>query len=241
MIDPQDLDALIFDTGGTVFDWHTAVRSSLESVGSTRGLDADWGAVTKTWRRRSTTMVDVAMPTAHGVATIDMDDVLRLTLAETLNEHSIHGFSAEDEATLVAGWRGMPAWIDVPTGLPRLRDRFVVAPFTILKAALVIEASRRSNITWDAVISCEMIGVYKTRRPAYESAARWLDLPIERIMLVTTHNNDLEAAHGYGFATAFVERPHEWSDIPSPDPDASPLADLVAHDFEHLADELGLD
>ncbi len=55
MIDPRNFEALIFDTGGTVFDWHTAVKTSLESVGSARGLDADWGAVTKAWRRRSTT------------------------------------------------------------------------------------------------------------------------------------------------------------------------------------------
>lgn len=234
-----DIDALIFDTGGTVFDWHTAVKSSLEALGAARGLDADWGAVTKTWRRQSTTMVDVAMPVENGRVSIDMDEVLRRTLTTTLAEHHVAGFDDADAEVLVAGWRGMLAWPDAASALHRLRSSYVISPFTILKAALVIEASRRSGISWDAVISCEMIGIYKTHRPAYETAARWLDLPIDRIMMVTTHNNDLEAAHRYGFATAFVERPREWNDIPSPDPTASPLADLVATDFDDLADQLG--
>jgi 2-haloacid dehalogenase len=53
----------------------------------------------------------------------------------------------------------------------RLRQRYVVASFTLLTTSLVVDVSKRNGIVWDAIISCEMIGIYKTRpaRSASES------------------------------------------------------------------------
>jgi 2-haloacid dehalogenase len=242
-VDPRfaDVAALIFDTGGTLFDWHVAVHRALERQGRQRGIEADWAAVTKTWRRLSTTMVDQGMPEENGRATLDMDGVLALTLDQALEKHGITAFSAEDKAALVLGWREMAPWPDVPVGLPILRSRYVVAPFTILRAALVIECTKRAGLSWDAIISCEMIGVYKTRKPAYMTAAHWLDLPPERIMLCSTHNNDIRAARSYGFHTAFLYRPHEWWDIPSLDPEPGEAVELVAQDTIDLVRKLGLE
>lgn len=241
-VDPDDwqtkIKALICDTGGTVFDWHTAVADGFAEVGRSRKIDADWASLTKTWRRLSTGMVDRGLPSEAGTATMDMDDVLLVTLDQTLQEHGIERFSEHDRRHLVLSWRNMRAWPDVQPGLHLLRSRFLVAPFTILKTALVMEASRRSEVEWDAVISCEMIGVYKTAPLTYATAMKWLDQPREAMLLVTTHNNDLEAAHHFGFHTAFVLRPAEWSDLPSADPDPSPLADIVADDFVDLARQL---
>jgi 2-haloacid dehalogenase len=79
-----------------------------------------------------------------------------------------------------------------------------------------------------------MIGIYKTRPAAYATAARWLDLPPDRIMLVSTHNNDIRAARAHGFRTAFLYRPHEWFDIPSRDPEPGDAAELVARDLADL-------
>jgi 2-haloacid dehalogenase len=59
-------------------------------------------------------------------------------------------------------------------------------------------------------------------------------------MLVSTHNNDIRAAHSYGFRTAFVFRPAEWGELPSPDPQPSEVAELAALDLEDLARQLGL-
>ena len=235
------VSAMVFDTGGTLFDWHSAVHRALESRGAVRGIRADWPALTKTWRTLSTTLVDAGLPESGGRATMDMDDVLAVTLRAALEQHHVSGFSAGDEADLVLAWRRMEPWPDVPLALPLLRRRFVVAPFTILRTALVVEASRVAGLWWDAIISCEMIGVYKTQRTAYETAARWLDLPPDRIMLVSTHNNDIRAARRYGFHTAFLYRPHEWWDIPSRDAEPSEAAEIVAEDLVDLARQCGLD
>ncbi len=237
----NDIAALAFDTGGTVFDWHSAVHEGFKRQGELRHVDADWPALTKTWRRLSTGMVHAGLPQQGGRATLDMDDVLAVTLGATLEEHAVTGFGPDDLSQLTLAWRAMAAWPDVINALPCLRQRFVVSPFTILTTALVIEASRRSGLTWDAVISCEMIGVYKTHRTTYETVARWLDLSPHEIMLVSTHNDDIEAARASGMRTAFVYRPDEWWDIPSLDPEPGDAAELVAADLNDLARQLGLD
>lgn len=237
---PDSIAAMLFDTGGTLFDWHSAIHRALERRGSDRGISADWPAVTKTWRTLSTSMVDAGLPQAGGRATMNMDDVLALTLRTALEQASVSGFTPHDEADLVLAWRHMEPWPDVPVAVPLLRRRFVVAPFTILPTALVVEVSKRADLSWDAIISCEMIGIYKTHRTAYETAARWLDLPPERIMLVSTHNNDIAAARAYGFHTAFVYRPREWSDIPSRDPEPGDAVEVVARDLVDLARQCGL-
>ena len=53
------IGAVIFDTGGTVFDWHSGVAAALARIGSEADYDADWPALTKEWRRLSTGMVNV--------------------------------------------------------------------------------------------------------------------------------------------------------------------------------------
>jgi 2-haloacid dehalogenase len=233
------VSALTCDTGGTVLDWYTGVVAAFQKIGMERGVVADWSALTKTWRRLSTGLVNSGIPMRNGRAALDMDGVLHQTLLTTLKDHSVSGISEQSNAALVAAWRTIPAWPDVSVGLPRLRSRFVVAPFTILKTSLIVEASRLNGLSWDCVISCEMIGVYKTHRVAYETAARWLDLPPNRLLMVTAHNNDLVAAHENGFRTAFVRRPREWGGERPPSPDPDPRADLVVNDFVDLADQLG--
>jgi 2-haloacid dehalogenase len=231
--------ALTCDAGGTVLDWYTGILSAFQRIGVEEGVVVDWSALTKTWRRLSTELVNSGIPMKGGRATLDMDGVLHQTLLATLKDHSVAGFSEQSKAALVAAWRTIQAWPDVSVGLPRLRSRFIVAPFTILKTSLIIEASRLNGLSWDCVISCEMIGIYKTHRVAYETAARWLDLPHNRILMLTAHNNDLVAAHENGFRTAFVKRPKEWGGEGPSRPDPDPRADLVADDFVDLADQLG--
>ena len=47
------IKALAFDTGGTVLDWHSGIRSALSAAGDRHGLERDWAAITNAYRRRS--------------------------------------------------------------------------------------------------------------------------------------------------------------------------------------------
>jgi 2-haloacid dehalogenase len=62
----------------------------------------------------------------------------------------------------------------------------------------------------------------------------------DEVCLVAAHNGDLAAARKCGLRTAFVPRPTEHG--PGQKTDLRPEQDwdLVASDFEQLADQLGL-
>lgn len=235
----ETIGGITFDTGGTIFDWYSGVVAALGEAGRRLGVDADWSAITMAWRRRSTGMLNDGLPLSGGRAVVDMDDVLAKTLDQVLEEYGLGDLPQPERADLVSAWRALDAWSDVPTGLPRLRERFIVAPFTIFNTELVIAASRRGRLSWDCIVSCEMIGIYKTHPDTYATTARWLGLKPQNILMVTTHNNDLRAAHSCGYRTAYVYRPKEWGPIPSLDPEPDPVADLVCDDLDHLADQLG--
>lgn len=139
-------------------------------------------------------------------------------------------------------WYGLTAWPDFPdfsAALNRLKRRYPVVSFTMLPLAMVVAVSRRNGIDWDAVISCEMIGVYKPQPEAYARAAAWLGREPDNILMVACHNFDLNAARASGYRTAFVRRPQEWGPAGPPDPDAHPDCSFVVDDFSALAQKLG--
>jgi 2-haloacid dehalogenase len=230
----SDLKAIAFDTGGTVLDWYTGVRAALERAGLRRGLSADWDTITREYRRRSLqTMVGAVGPR------FTIDDVHRSVLDQLLAEHDLGDLSAEDRDEIWYAWHRLQAWPDLAAALARLRKRYVVASFTILSTALVIDVSRANGLDWDCVISCEMIGVYKTQPIAYQTAAKLLSLRPSQILMVACHNFDLRAARGEGYRTAFVHRPDEWGPAGPPDPHPDANHDFITGTFDQLADALG--
>jgi 2-haloacid dehalogenase len=169
----------------------------------------------------------------------NIDDAHRELLDTLLGEAGIAAFTAEDRAEISARWHTLGAWPDFVPALERLKRRYVCVSFTILSLALVIAVSRRNGIAWDAVISCEMLRVYKTRPEAYQRAAHLLQVPPGEILMVACHNFDLDAARGEGYRTAFVRRPEEWGPAGPPDPNPNSATDIVVDDFSELADRLG--
>ena len=231
----QDIQALAFDTGGTVLNWHAGIRSALAEAGARRGIEREWGAVANDYRRRT---LQRMTNTVH--PGFNMDDVMRDGLDEIAAEHRLDAFDAEDRTAIVRRWRALDAWPDFPPAAARLRTRYPVVSFTILSVAMIVDVSRRNNLAWDCVISCEMLDVYKPRPEAYRRAAALLQLPPSRILMVACHNFDLLAARAEGFRTAFVRRPDEWGEAGPPDPEPKPGIDLVVPDFGALAAALGV-
>jgi 2-haloacid dehalogenase len=119
-----------------------------------------------------------------------------------------------------------------------LRDKLPVVSFTMLPTSLVVDVSRRNGLTWDAIVSCEMIGVYKPHPEAYATAAKWLNLAPAQILMVACHNFDLNAAHRAGFRTAFIRRPDEWGPQGPPDPKPNMAYDFIEDGFDALVRRL---
>ena len=226
-------DALAFDTGGTVLDWHGSLVDELARVPTWHGLPFDRHEFANTWRRGAMKGIVGKVQPAF-----NMDDVHLRSLDETVQVFGLPEPDAASRLDLWRAWHHLRAWPDFAPALALLREHVPVVSFTMLPTALVIDVSRRNGLTWDAIVSCEMIGVYKPQREAYVTAARWLNLAPERILMVACHNFDLNAAHAAGMRTAFVARPDEWGPAGPPDPHPNMPYDHVADGFAALCEQL---
>lgn len=233
----DNIRALTFDTGGTILDWHAGISDKLGEIGARRGISADWQSLTAEYRIRS--LLGMTGGGEDFTPDFTIDDVHREQIEALCKEHRLSQFTGDDFDEVRDAWHSLDCWPDVPSGLARLRTRFIVASFTILSTRLIVDTCKRSNIVWDTVIACEAIGYYKPRPQAYQTAAHWLQLDPSECLMVAAHGTDLAAAAAVGFRTAFVERPLEWGPAGEPDFMKSDQAfDYVASDFEDLADQL---
>jgi 2-haloacid dehalogenase len=222
--------AIAFDTGGTVLDWHASMLDEVKQVRAWQSLAFDRHEFVNTWRRNTMKgIVGQVRPKFH------MDNVHWKALEEAISVFNLPAPSPEVLDQLWRGWHRLRAWPDFPNALQRIRQRFPVVSFTMLPTALVVDVSRLNGITWDAIISCQMIGVYKPHPEAYHTAAGWLGLSPENILMVACHNFDLNAAQGAGFKTAFVRRPDEWGPAGPPDPEPNRAYDHVCDGFDDLS------
>ncbi len=230
----SEIKALAFDTGGTVLNWHSGIRAAFAEMGSRHGVERDWAAITNDYRRRA-----LQRMTNQKSPGFNIDDVNRGLLDELAVEHGLGMFSETERTAIARRWHSLDAWPDFAPALRRLRGRTIVVSFTILSVSLIIDTARRNGLHWDAVISCEMLDVYKPIPEAYRQAARLLQLQPHDIMMVACHNFDLNAARGVGYRTCFVQRPDEWGSAGPPDPVPHPATDLVVPGFAQLAERMG--
>jgi 2-haloacid dehalogenase len=229
----MNIKAITLDTGGTILDWHSGVRAALERVGLRHNLSRDWATLTNDYRRLAMKgIVGQIAPAFH------MDDVHRSALNELLELNGLAAFSNADREEILRSWHQLAAWPDFPSTLTKLRRIAPAISFTMLPLSLVLSVSRQNGLDWDAIISCQMLGVYKPNAQAYLQAALWIGVEPESILMVACHNFDLNAARACGYKTAFVRRPLEWGPAGPPDPIAHPDCDIVVDQFEELEQRL---
>jgi 2-haloacid dehalogenase len=173
------IKALTFDTGGTILDWHGGLVRAFAAMGAKHGVSRDWPALVNDYRRRTLAgIVNAERPV------FNFDNVHARVMDEVCGEQKLTMFTAQDRENLWRTMHQLDVWPDFVPGLNRLRVKFPCVSFTLLTTALVINVSRRNSFVWDAVISCEMIGIYKTNPEAYLTAAKWLQLQPSEILMV---------------------------------------------------------
>ena len=234
----NNIKALTFDTGGTILDWHTGFSTAFAEAGAKHGLEKDWGAAANDLRRKSLgrmLRLGENEPPAY-----NFDDSHRMAVDEVCADYGLDAITEEERRAI--WWdraHSLQCWPDFPGTLPKLREKFICASFTILSFRIIIDTARKNGLSWDAVISCEAIGKYKILPEAYQGCAKFLQLDVSEILMVACHNFDLDAAKAVGFKTAFVRRPDEWGAEGPPDPEPNPIHDIVVDSFQELAEALG--
>ena len=221
-LDLDNIKALTFDVGGTVFDWHSGIRDELQRLADGRGVEIDVPAATNEWRFGM--FQHLGRVRSGELPWMNADELHRLALDDVAERHPQLDLSPSDRDELNTIWHRLPVWPDFPGALEGLRSRYTVVVLTVLSWALVVDSSKAGGLSWDGVLSCEFLGHYKPDREAYEAGAKMLGLAPEQVMMVAAHPGDLRAAMVAGFRSAYVPRPGERGE--GNDGDLSPQNDI---------------
>ena len=229
------VQALIFDTYGTVVDWRTGVLEALRGLGRSRGLATDWEGFLARWETRA--ILD-RMNTGE-LPWMTMENVHRLALETPLAHYGVTGLTDDEIDRLVlARWRLHP-WPDSVPGLTRLKQRYVISPLSNASFIGMVKLAKFAGLPWDCIITAENARRYKPHPEAYRTAVSLLGLRPEQVMLVAAHNYDLRAAQSHGLGTAFVPRPTEYGAKQTTDLTPEGEWTVIAKDFLDLAGQLG--
>ena len=228
--------ALAFDVFGTVVDWHGGIAREAAAVAATHGIAGDWAKFALDWRAGYAPAMDRVR--RGELPWLNIDALHRLNLEQILAAHGLAGLSEGERDHLNRAWHRLPPWPDAVPGLMRLKRRFTITPLSNGNFSLLTEMAKHAGLPWDCVISAELFGHYKPDPEAYLGCARLLDVAPGELMLVACHPADLRGARAAGLRTAYVRRPLERGPATAPPPFEDGEFELVADDFEQLADLL---
>jgi 2-haloacid dehalogenase len=238
MPDVSAVKALVFDVFGTVVDWRSSLIADFTKWSERRGIKADWTALVDGWRAvYAASMDEVRKHPERGYVILDV--LHRRSLEKLVAQFSISGLNETDLHYLTTGWHRLNPWPDSVSGLTRLKAKYIIGPLSNGNVALLTNMAKFAGLPWDLVLSAELFEHYKPDPETYLGAARLLGLPPEQVMMVAAHNQDLKAAQKLGLKTAFVARPTEYGPLQKYDFDATGAWDIVAKDFNGIAERMG--
>ncbi len=236
----DDIQALVFDVFGTVVDWRGGVAREAAPFLARHAPGTDPAAFADAWRRRYQPAMTEVRDGRRPFTRLDVlhRENLELVLPEFgISPGDVH--AAELDALNLA-WHRLDPWPDAVAGLSRLKHRFIIAPLSNGNIILMLDIAKRAGLPWDAILGAELVQAYKPRPEAYLRTAEVLALRPEQVCLVAAHNSDLAAARSCGLKTAFVPRPTEHGPDQTTDRGPEQAWDMIAPDFEALADAFGV-
>jgi 2-haloacid dehalogenase len=230
------VQALTFDVFGTVTDWRRTIIHEGRRLGSQKGLHVDWEQFALAWRAGYGPSMQRVR--SGELPWTNIDDLHRMILDDLLAQFGVTGLSEAEKDHLNRVWHRLEPWPDARRGLVRLRRRFLLATLSNGNMALLTNMAKYAGLRWDCILSAELVKRYKPDPEVYLTAAALLGLQPQQVMMVAAHAPDLRAAHGVGMRTAFVHRPDEYGPDQTSDLEPDPTVDVVARDFQDLADQL---
>jgi 2-haloacid dehalogenase len=233
----KSVKALVFDVFGTVVDWRSSVAREVDALARKKSLKVDGAAFADAWRAQYAPMMDRVR--TGKLPWTKLDRLHRMILDDIVGQFGFGGLTEAERSALNLAWHRLQPWPDAVPGLTRLKKRFILAPLSNGNISLMTDLARHAGLPWDCILGAELARHYKPDREVYQSAADFLDLAPDQIVMVAAHQGDLRAARGVGLKTAFVPRPLEFGPGGRPDLTPDPSFDIVATDFNDLAQQLG--
>jgi len=219
----RDVDALVFDAYGTLFDVHS-VTALAETLAPGRGT-----ALSQLWRTKqleytwlTSLMISPAVPRA------DFAAVTAQALDFALAALGIELGSGE-RSRLQGAYLTLAPFPDVAAALEQLapRPRWILSNGTLaMLEPLVRHTGLDAHL--DGVLSVDAAGIYKPSPRVYQLALDRLGVPPARIGFVSSNGWDAIGAKAFGFTTFWINRTGAPVDRHGPAPDRiiATLADL---------------
>lgn len=224
---------LAFDVFGTVVDWHGSIVRDVAALYPQ--VDAD--ALALAWRAGYQPAMQAVRSGGRGFVRLDV--LHREILDGVLPRFGLVHLDEAQRDHLNRVWHRLDPWPDAVAGIARLKRRFTVVPLSNGNIGLLTAMAKRAGLPWDAVLSAEVFAAYKPDPRTYLGVADVFGVAPQAVMMVATHQDDLDAARANGLQTAYIERPAECGAQRPKDVSGSPLNTLHARDLLHLADLLG--
>jgi len=233
----NNVQALLFDVGGTIFDWKNTVRERLQELAGAEAETIDSEAFANDWRSEMFTIHRLVRQ--GDLPWMDSDEMHFRALESLAATHPF--LKSIDHLTLVEStWHKLKPFAGASEAVDRLRTKFTVIVLTILSWKSIVKSSKRAGINWDGILSCELLGYYKPSLQAYLKGVNLLGLQPAEAMMVAAHEGDLAAAQAAGLKTALVSVPEEDSVDEGFGQQAATAFDVAAGDFQALCLQLGV-
>lgn len=232
----SQVKAMTFDVFGTVVDWRSSIAREIQDIGQKKGFDLDWNSFADEWRSGYA-------PSMNKVRNGEMpwtkiDNLHRMILDELLSKHKISNLSEEETDGLNRAWHRLDPWPDSVEGLTLLKKDYIISSLSNGNVALLVNMAKYGGLPWDTVLSAEIAKHYKPDPESYLSTGEYLGLPINQVMMVAAHKNDLKAAKSNGMITGYVPRPKEHGENTVVDYAAEGYIDIMADDFIDLSKKM---
>jgi 2-haloacid dehalogenase len=194
------VEAVVFDAYGTLFDVHAAMARHAGRLGEARA------ATSALWRQKQLEYTWVTSLTGPEHWR-DFEALTREALFTALNWNG--GADPKLVEALMAAYRTLPAFAEVPDTLAELRARgLATAILSNGSRAMLGDAIKAARLgaLLDHVLSVDAVRVYKPDPRVYRLAEDAFGLHARRIAFVSSNAWDAQAAAAYGFRTVWVNR-----------------------------------
>lgn len=217
----EDVEALTFDCYGTLIDWESGAKHTLEALVARWDLRADEDAFFQAWERAQRARIQQNYAPYR--------EIVAETFQQVAAEQKLP-LGAEDArafADAISNWKPFP---DVPRALAALKRRVKLGIISNIDDDILAASVRHLGVDFDLLITAEQARAYKPSPVPFQQALERLGLPAARVAHAAFgFEYDITTAAGLGFRTILVRRSRtHFPPTPVPDLVVADLTDLAA-------------
>lgn len=205
--DKMNIQAVVFDAYGTLFDVAAAAREAAEE-GSFPQLAKCWKALAADWRVRQLQYTWLrSLAGAH----VQFWKVTEDGLDWALEAHGLDGDPALKKRLMELYWN-LSAYPEVPDMLAALKAQGLHTAILSNGSPKMLDGAVQSAgiaDVLDAVLSVEDVGIFKPAPEVYDLVTQCFGCAREEVLFVSSNGWDAACATGFGFETIWVNRAGE--------------------------------